>query len=113
MNKSRRFFALLMVVGLLLSGCMTEENNAGNVMEINETPAVPTIPEKLGPGDNGEPILSVYNVSTEKVEEMGLEDYVMGVVAGEMKNDWPLEALKAQAILARTFVLKFCNSKNS
>ena len=113
MNKSRRFFALLMVVGLLLSGCMTEENNAGNVMEINETPAVPTIPEKLEPGDNGEPILSVYNVSTEKVEEMGLEDYVMGVVAGEMKNDWPLEALKAQAILARTFVLKFCNSKNS
>ena len=30
-----------------------------------------------------------------------------------MKNDWPLEALKAQAILARTFVLKFCDSKNS
>ena len=36
-----------------------------------------------------------------------------GVVAGEMKNDWPMEALKAQAILARTFVLKFCQDKRS
>ena len=30
-----------------------------------------------------------------------------------MKNDWPLEALKAQAILARTFVLKFVQEKES
>ena len=113
MDKSRRFFALLIVVGLLLGGCMAEGNNAGNALEINETTAVPTLPEKLETGDHGEPILSVYNVSADKIEEMNLEDYVMGVVAGEMKNDWPLEALKAQAILARTFVLKFCDSKNS
>jgi stage II sporulation protein D len=44
---------------------------------------------------------------------MDIESYVMGVVAGEMKNDWPVEALKAQAILARTFVLKFCQDKTS
>ena len=44
---------------------------------------------------------------------MDLEEYVEGVVAGEMKNDWPIEALKAQSILARTFVLKFCDSKKS
>ena len=37
----------------------------------------------------------------------------MGVLAGEMKNDWPEEALKAQAILARTFVLKFIEPKDS
>ena len=113
MDKSRRFFALLIVVGLLLGGCMAEGNNADNALEINETAAVPTLPEKLETGDHGEPILSVYNVSADKIEEMNLEDYVMGVVAGEMKNDWPLEALKAQAILARTFVLKFCDSKKS
>ena len=37
----------------------------------------------------------------------------MGVLAGEMRNDWPMEALKAQAVLARTFVLKFISEKNS
>ena len=44
---------------------------------------------------------------------MDAEAYVAGVVAGEMKNDWPLEALKAQAILARTFVLRFVSEKES
>ena len=44
---------------------------------------------------------------------MDVETYVAGVVAGEMKNDWPEEALKAQAILARTFLLKFCRDKQS
>ena len=33
-----------------------------------------------------------------------LEDYVMGVCAIEMSESWPLEALKAQAVAARTFV---------
>ena len=28
---------------------------------------------------------------------MDLEEYLCGVVAGEMRNDWPEEALKAQA----------------
>ncbi len=35
------------------------------------------------------------------VNELGLEDYVQGVLLGEVPRDWPLEALKAQAIAAR------------
>ena len=36
---------------------------------------------------------------------VGLEDYVKGVVPYEMANDWPMEALKAQAVCARTYVV--------
>lgn len=39
------------------------------------------------------------------VESVGLEDYVAGVVAAEMPADFPLEAMKAQAIAARTYAL--------
>jgi stage II sporulation protein D len=39
------------------------------------------------------------------VNELSLEDYVMGVLAGEVPRNWPLEALKAQAIAARTFAV--------
>ena len=53
------------------------------------------------------PLLSVHIVGENAVARMDIETYVAGVVAGEMPNSWPLEALKAQAILARTFVLKF------
>lgn len=34
-----------------------------------------------------------------------LEEYVAGVVSGEVGAKWPLEALKAQAVAARTYVL--------
>ncbi len=39
------------------------------------------------------------------VNELPLEDYVMGVLAGEIPGSWPIEALKAQAIAARTFAV--------
>lgn len=34
-----------------------------------------------------------------------LEEYVAGVVSGEVGASWPIEALKAQAVAARTYVL--------
>ncbi len=40
-----------------------------------------------------------------EIEEMALEDYVRGVLAAEMPADFPPEALKAQAVAARTYAL--------
>lgn len=40
------------------------------------------------------------------IEEMVLEQYVASVLAGEVFSTWPIEALKAQAIAARTYALK-------
>ncbi|MFH1618711.1 MAG: SpoIID/LytB domain-containing protein, partial [bacterium] len=40
------------------------------------------------------------------VEELGIEEYLYGVLPLEMSPTWPLEALKAQAVAARTFALK-------
>ncbi len=37
------------------------------------------------------------------IEELGIEEYLLGVLPEEMDPDWPLEALKAQAVVARTF----------
>jgi stage II sporulation protein D len=39
------------------------------------------------------------------VNELPLEDYVMGVVAGEVGADWEIEALKAQAVISRTYAV--------
>lgn len=39
------------------------------------------------------------------VNVVALEDYLHGVVRGEVPPDWPLEALKAQAIVARTYAV--------
>ncbi|NLV59792.1 MAG: SpoIID/LytB domain-containing protein [Clostridiales bacterium] len=69
--------------------------------------------DKLTMNQDGIPTLKVYVVEEKKAREMDIETYLQGVLAGEMKNDWPMEALKAQAILARTFVLKFAQEKKS
>jgi stage II sporulation protein D len=39
------------------------------------------------------------------VNVLGLEAYLLGVVPGEMPKDWPLDALKAQAVAARSYAV--------
>ena len=39
------------------------------------------------------------------VNTIQIESYLQGVVAGEMPHTWPLEALKAQAVAARSYAL--------
>jgi len=39
------------------------------------------------------------------VNSLDLEDYVRGVVSGESPSSWPAEALKAQAVAARTYAV--------
>ena len=101
------------ICALFIAGCaVNQPGELGGVPDPNAAPGV-TLPAKLKMGDDGQPTLSVYVKDTQKIEDMPLEKYLEGVLAGEMKNDWPLEALKAQAILARTFVLKFLEEKQS
>lgn len=57
--------------------------------------------------------INFYNTETKTIESLDLEDYIAGVVAGEMYNNWPVESLKAQCILARTFTMDFIKNKNS
>ncbi len=49
--------------------------------------------------------VAVYDVSAERLERVALEEYVGGVVAAEMPSEYHEEALKAQAVAARTFAL--------
>lgn len=66
----------------------------------------PPLPAELEQTGNGEPSLMVYIAEEGAVQEMDFEDYIAGVVAGEMDPTWPTEALAAQAIIARTFTLQ-------
>lgn len=42
---------------------------------------------------------------TTLINVVALEDYLYGVVPAEMSSGWPLEALKTQAVAARTYAL--------
>lgn len=52
--------------------------------------------------------------ATGKIDKVPLEDYIVGVLAGEMPVSFEVEALKAQAVAARTYVMKrLVNNKNN
>ena len=119
---------MLALACAVLSGCAAK--SAGNddpaLPEPQNTPkmtesenqtepgdASALVPKKLKKDADGVPVLKVYDTKAEKIEELSVEAYLPAVLAGEMAGDWPMEALKAQAILARTFVLQFVSEKES
>lgn len=69
------------------------------------TPVDPGVLTAVGGGKfQGTLIFKVENDGTFSViEELGVEEYLLGVLPREMDSSWPLEALKAQAVVARTF----------
>ena len=65
---------------------------------------------------NGDEKIKVYRTLQDKIEEVDLEEYICGVVANEMQVSFEDEALKAQAIAARTYLaskrIKNCTKAN-
>ncbi len=54
----------------------------------------------------GDLVLSIKDGMLRAVLHMPMEEYLLGVVPYEMSDSFPLEALKAQAVTARTYALK-------
>ncbi|WP_374016437.1 stage II sporulation protein D [Paenibacillus thiaminolyticus] len=68
-------------------------------------PGPATAPPMTGTPEGGTEV-RVYLASAHKIESVPLEQYVRGVLAAEMPADFELEALKAQAIAARTYIVR-------
>lgn len=126
--KRTGLFALILCLALTLPGCAARsggkdnpalpqpQNTTAAQARASASPgkaAADLVPARLERNGEGVPVLRVYDVKNEKLEELSVEEYLPAVLAGEMAGDWPLEALKAQAILARTFVLQFVTEKKS
>ena len=55
--------------------------------------------------DKDSPKINMYNHKTGKIQKIDIEEYLCGVLSGEMPSDFNIEALKAQAVAARTYVI--------
>lgn len=55
--------------------------------------------------DVKEELITVYRTNGDVIN-ISLTEYLVGVVAGEMPASFPMEALKAQAVVARTYTMK-------
>lgn len=57
--------------------------------------------------------IKMFNTETHKIEKIDFNTYLEGVVFAEIGENAPEEALKTQAILARTFALNFLKNNKS
>lgn len=56
--------------------------------------------------------VSLLHAKTGAIEQIKLDEYLLGVVSAEMPADFEIEALKAQAVVARTYTIyKIIHSK--
>jgi len=90
-KKRRLIFFTLILLLVIAAGCKPAKK-----------PETSPAPKAL----KAEPTISVFDNKTGQKKQMKLEEYVTGVVAAEMEPTWPVNALAAQAILARTFTME-------
>ncbi|XQY91664.1 stage II sporulation protein D [Metabacillus sp. HB246100] len=93
------FFIILLIPTLLVTPFMDQsKGKLGEELTVAKK-EVPVLAES--PVD-----IPVYRSQLKEIENIPLEEYVVGVVASEMPADFELEALKAQALAARTYITK-------
>ncbi|MEJ6950615.1 SpoIID/LytB domain-containing protein [Natronospora cellulosivora (SeqCode)] len=87
----KKIFLLFILLALTLFLIACEQPRVRGIRERDVLEAEPEVVVVLADGEK---------------QTLGLEEYVVGVVAGEMKPDWPEDAYAAQAIIARTFAFR-------
>jgi stage II sporulation protein D len=72
-----------------------------------------TVTKAAAPTADSAVTVSVFRSKMSKIETVPLENYLVGVVAAEMPAEFNEEALKAQALTARTYIVKKLINKDT
>ncbi|WP_409341630.1 SpoIID/LytB domain-containing protein [Paenibacillus sp. MBLB4367] len=84
-------------------------NPGGQKVTITTKQGEIKVAEKNGRTYRGSMELSVWSGKLALINELPFEQYLYSVVTAEMGKGWPVEALKAQAVAARSYALKLGN----
>ncbi|GAA0177733.1 stage II sporulation protein D [Clostridium sediminicola] len=95
------FIVLIFIVSRVLVGC----NNDSTSIDFKEDQnLMKEIIYQINKNSNNIQV-SLLKTKQNTIDSIGLEDYVVGVVAAEMPASFEVEALKAQAVAARTYAV--------
>lgn len=103
-------FVFASVLPGVLFSFVPQQNNGNNLhtpsAPTTQTVRLPQINVELNAGQEQEPMYISVMENDGTVSDMELEKYIWGVVLGEMPASFEPEALKAQAVAARTYALR-------
>ncbi|MEH7074327.1 stage II sporulation protein D [Neobacillus drentensis] len=106
--------ALTLIIPAVLVLPFSNEHRASGKLgeDLTRTPAAKEVKAEPASSDPAVEV-AVFRTSKSKIENVLLEDYLVGVVAAEMPAEFKEEALKAQALTARTYIVKRLLSKDA
>ena len=106
MKKSMIYSVVVTVIipAMILSLLVKKTNDNKREVPVNDSEIV-LEPEQIVK----DPVYEIMLQTEDGVELIGLEDYVLGVVLGEMPADFEPAALMAQSVVARTYACKSMN----
>ena len=109
MKKFLLYFFAFVFICFLLPAMLTKREIPTNVKEVEQQ----TDTKKSNYEYKSYGTIKLLHSKTGQVEDIGLDTYLYGVVSAEMPADYELEALKAQAVVARTYTIyKIENKKH-
>lgn len=93
----------LVIITFLLPIMLTQKFSTKEVLDENILNEEITLNTE---GENSKySTIKLLHQATSQIEEVNLEEYLCSVVSAEMPADYELEALKAQAVVARTYTI--------
>ena len=119
MKKIIIYFLIFLLIFFFLPALLTKKE-----IKVSSTPSNSELTEEQKEGNKGKDtsIENTYNYKkygtikllhkkTNEIEEVELDNYLYHVVSAEMPVDYEIEALKAQAVVARTYTIYKINNK--
>jgi len=112
--KNRLIFALIIFSMLFIIPTVTltyleqkigASNKTSDETKAETTPKATTDVQQIQEDVSEPDLIKAYNLKTNEVIVIDFEEYLKGVVASEMPAEFNSEALKAQAVAARTYLL--------
>lgn len=123
MKKFFLYFFAFVFVCFILPAVLTKKNTdafSSNVEEFQENANTNSITQTIETNNSEDDYnyskygnIKLLHKKTGNVEDVKIDDYICNVVSAEMPADFEIEAIKAQAVVARTYtVYKIENKKH-
>lgn len=102
---------MIVLIVIIKCGSIVFQNKTEETMAEQDAEELPVAYKEFDYGDYT--TIRLLHIDTGEVEEIALDVYLYGVVSAEMPASYEEEALKAQAIVARTYTIyKIMNGSN-
>ena len=95
------------VVSIIFKSLNNDQNKNDNTQTSTTNNKITTVIE------NKKDSIKIKINKNNEIQELNLEDYIVGVVAGEMPASFNIEALKAQAVASRTYAMYKMNTSDN